>query len=164
VVEGAVYAPEGIVLFGVGAVEADGEPGEPDIYRPSNTVTFFRVVPRDDDQAPTIANYLVDPLGHWMMRFPAEADPSKVKSYLSAALPIVMSDVPPVARTLEKAGAAVITEPRASDIAGAARSLLQDRAAWEQARQASAELADALDWNRVLDAFFARLGWGEPSR
>jgi hypothetical protein len=30
--------------------------------------------------------YLVDPLGHWMMRFPAEADPSKVKRDLGRLL------------------------------------------------------------------------------
>lgn len=93
------------------------------------------------------------------------ADPSKVKSYLGAGLPIVMSDVPPVARRLEKAGAAVIAEPDSTEIAEAARTLLRDRAAWGRARLAAAAFADELDWNLVLDDFFGRLGWsGEVTR
>jgi glycosyltransferase involved in cell wall biosynthesis len=87
------------------------------------------------------------------------ADPSKVKSYLGAALPIVITDVPPIARHLEARGAAVITEPEGAAVAAAARTLLGDRAAWEGARHAASAVADELDWNRVGDELFDRLGW-----
>ena len=87
------------------------------------------------------------------------ADPSKVKSYLGASLPVIITDVPPIARTLEATGAAVVAEPEPADLARAARVLLDDRAAWQRARRSSGNFADSLDWNRVLGDFFPRIGW-----
>jgi branched-chain amino acid transport system substrate-binding protein len=41
----------------IGLTKKSGEPGEPDIYRPTGTVSFFRVVPADDIQGPAGARW-----------------------------------------------------------------------------------------------------------
>jgi glycosyltransferase involved in cell wall biosynthesis len=87
------------------------------------------------------------------------ADPGKLKAYLGASLPIVLTEVPPNARELERAGAAVIVKDTPEAVADGLQSLLSDQAKWRKARQASAKLAHEFDWNTILKSALGKLGF-----
>ena len=53
------------------------------------------------------------------------SDPGKIKSYLGCGVPVVLTDVPPVAKVLQQRGAGVIAEYSAEDFAQKISSVLQ---------------------------------------
>ena len=79
------------------------------------------------------------------------ADPGKVKSYLAAGLPIVMTGVPPIAAELDGSCAVVIPYDVGACAAALVR-LLQDDALADRMRAAARARAADLDW----DVIFAR--------
>jgi glycosyltransferase involved in cell wall biosynthesis len=85
------------------------------------------------------------------------ADPGKLKAYLGAALPIVLTPVPPNAAEIANAGAGRIVTDDPAAIADGIEGLLDRREAWLAAHAAAEEYAKAFDWNailsRTLDAF-----------
>jgi glycosyltransferase involved in cell wall biosynthesis len=87
------------------------------------------------------------------------ADPGKLKAYLGASLPIVLTDVPPNARELEKAGAAIIVKDSPQDVAAGLQGLLSDQAKWLRAHQAAAKAAKEFDWNNLLGTALKKLGF-----
>ena len=87
------------------------------------------------------------------------ADPGKLKAYLGANLPVVLTAVPPNARELERAGAAVIVKDSPKDVAAGLQKLLSDETAWRKAHKAAAKLAKEFDWNNILQKALARLGF-----
>lgn len=87
------------------------------------------------------------------------ADPSKLKSYLGAGLPILLTDVPPNAAELEReAGARVVADEPAA-FADAITQVLDAPSEWERRRLAAMEYARSFDWNIVLDAAFRNAGF-----
>ena len=89
------------------------------------------------------------------------ADPSKLKSYLAAGLPIVLTDVPHNAAELaERAGAEVAAfEPRA--LADSLRRCLESPEGWGARRAAALAYARGFDWSTVLGAGLADMGFVE---
>lgn len=81
------------------------------------------------------------------------ADPGKLKSYVAAGLPIILTDVPPNASELVARAGATITEYRSSALADAVLRRLSDPADWLRRREAALAYARAFDWNEI----FARL-------
>lgn len=90
-------------------------------------------------------------------RFTRFADPGKLKDYLAAALPVVTTDVPPIARVIEARGAGLVVEQTAPALAAALIALLTDRVAVERMSAAAFTLAQEYDWERVFGAAFASL-------
>ncbi len=87
------------------------------------------------------------------------ADPSKLKSYLGAGLPILLTDVPPNAADLERdAGAEVVADDPAA-FADAIARLIDDPEEWARRSQAAKDYAVAFDWNVVLDRAFEDAGF-----
>lgn len=87
------------------------------------------------------------------------ADPSKLKSYLAAGLPIVMTDVPHNAGELgARAGAEVVADDPEAIAAGIARCLSSPED-WNARRSAALAYARGFDWNTVLSAALARMGF-----
>jgi glycosyltransferase involved in cell wall biosynthesis len=78
------------------------------------------------------------------------ADPGKLKAYLGANLPIVLTDVPPNANELENAGAAAVVEDSPEAVAEGLLRLLSDEKSWLRAHSAAAKLAHEFDWNNIL--------------
>lgn len=97
-----------------------------------------------------------DPRGNSFSRF---ADPGKLKAYLAAGLPIVLTDVPPNARDLEAKGAAEVVPFSASAFADAITRLLSSPEEWRRRRAAAVALAREFDWPAILDPAFASLGF-----
>jgi phosphatidylinositol alpha-1,6-mannosyltransferase len=86
------------------------------------------------------------------------ADPGKLKAYVAAGLPIVVSDVPPNARELAANAGAELAAPTPAAIADAVSRTLADRDGWNARRDAALEYARGYDWTRLFAGLMASLG------
>ena len=82
--------------------------------------------------------------------FTRYADPSKLKSYLAAGLPILLTSVPPNAGELADQAGAEIVPDNAGDLATAIEHLLADAEAWQRRRAAALAYSRQFDWNRII--------------
>jgi glycosyltransferase involved in cell wall biosynthesis len=87
------------------------------------------------------------------------ADPGKLKAYLAAGLPVVLTDVPPNARELEREAGASIVAYDAEVIAEAVSATLADTEAWRRRREAALAYARRFDWNVLLGELLSELGF-----
>jgi glycosyltransferase involved in cell wall biosynthesis len=78
------------------------------------------------------------------------ADPGKIKNYLGAGVPVVVTDVPWSARWLAEAGAGVLVEYAPADVARGILRLLDDG----EARRHAARLGRGVDWDVIFAAAF----------
>jgi glycosyltransferase involved in cell wall biosynthesis len=93
--------------------------------------------------------------------FTRYADPSKLKSYLAAGLPILLTDVPPNASELqEHAGAQVIADEPAA-FADAIERTLSDPDQWSRRRSDARRHAQLFDWNTIAENVLDAAGF-EP--
>jgi glycosyltransferase involved in cell wall biosynthesis len=82
--------------------------------------------------------------------FTRYADPSKLKAYLAAGLPIILTAVPPNADELaEQAGAEVIQD-HPEDLANAIERALSDPGAWRRRRNAALKYSQQFDWSTII--------------
>ena len=79
------------------------------------------------------------------------ADPGKLKDYLGAGLPILLTDVPPNAAELAQHGGAEIVGHDADSIADAIQKLLEDESEWKKRRLDALKYRDQFDWKIMLD-------------
>jgi glycosyltransferase involved in cell wall biosynthesis len=92
--------------------------------------------------------------------FTRYADPGKLKAYLAAGLPIVLTDVPPNARELElEAGAQVVDDDPAA-VAQAVVQILSSEEDWRARRASALAFAHRFDWNALLTNLLDELGLG----
>jgi glycosyltransferase involved in cell wall biosynthesis len=89
------------------------------------------------------------------------ADPSKLKSYLAAGLPILLTDVPPNAGELEREGGAEIIADEPTEFAAAIERLLSNPSAWAARREAALRYARQFDWNNIVETALKAAGF-EP--
>ena len=87
------------------------------------------------------------------------ADPGKLKAYLGAGLPIILTEVPPNARQLAKQGAAIIVEDDEKAVAAAVSSLFNDNKKWATMRRAALKAAAEFDWNVIFTKALKNLGF-----
>ncbi len=100
-----------------------------------------------------VAPYRPDPSS-----FTQFADPGKLKAYLGAGLPILLTDVPPnAAELVTEAGAEIITFD-ARQLADRIRSLVEKPTEWSVRHAAATEYAKGYDWNRLFDERLLPLG------
>jgi glycosyltransferase involved in cell wall biosynthesis len=124
-------------------------------------VTFHGFVKDHKDVEAILAEGTVAaaPYKHDRTNFTQFADPGKLKAYLGASLPMVLTDVPPNARQLEQAGAAVVVDDTPQAVAQGLERLLADRDTWRKAHRAAAKLAREFDWNNILGRALKELGF-----
>lgn len=84
--------------------------------------------------------------------FSVTSDPGKVKAYLGASLPIVLTDVPPIAKILKKRGVGILCEDNPESVAASILRYLTDEKLWISARAASEKMAKEYDWDVILAA------------
>jgi glycosyltransferase involved in cell wall biosynthesis len=89
--------------------------------------------------------------------FTRYADPGKLKAYVAAGLPIVLTDVPPNARELERDGGAAIVEDDPAALADAILRGLSSVDEWQVRRATALDYARRFDWNTLLTDLLARL-------
>ncbi len=85
------------------------------------------------------------------------ADPGKVKMYLAAGLPVLITDVPPIARTIADREAGLIVPYDPAGLASAIRGLAVDRAWYDRIRANAIALAAAYDWDAIWERTFAAM-------
>ena len=101
-----------------------------------------------------LAPYKPDPSS-----FTRFADPSKLKGYLAAGLPILLTDVPPNAEDLAREAGAEILPYEPAAWADAIERTLGDAGGWRERRAAALAYAQRFDWNTLLEDAFARMGF-----
>jgi glycosyltransferase involved in cell wall biosynthesis len=89
--------------------------------------------------------------------FTRYADPGKLKAYLAAGLPIVMTDVPPNARELEAEAGAEVVADDAPSLANALSRALASVDDWRARREQALTYARRFDWNVLLEGLVTRL-------
>lgn len=85
--------------------------------------------------------------------FTRYADPGKLKAYLAAGLPSVVTRVPPTAQDLADAGCAVVVEATEEGVSAGLRSLLlEDDYTRLERRKRARGMAEGLVWTSVFDS------------
>ncbi|MHB8439078.1 MAG: glycosyltransferase [Acidimicrobiales bacterium] len=97
-----------------------------------------------------IATYLPTPES-----FTFYADPGKIKLYLSAGLPICLTNVPEIGQELQDHGCAVIVEPEPEAVAAGIVQLFEEHPGMVKRREACLLYASGLAWSRIFDRALA---------
>jgi glycosyltransferase involved in cell wall biosynthesis len=113
---------------------------------------------RDVEKILGAATIAVAPYVKSTQNFTQFADPGKLKAYLGAGLPIVLTDVPPNARQLQNSGAGLIVDDSPQAVADGLEELL-NKPAWVKAHQAALKYAEQFDWNHILGRTLKDLGF-----
>jgi glycosyltransferase involved in cell wall biosynthesis len=112
---------------------------------------------RDVERLLSEAAVAVAPYRQTAETFTRYADPGKLKAYLAAGLPIVLTDVPPNARELAaEAGAEVVADDPAA-LRDAIERALASAERWRARRAAALAYARRFDWNILLADLLAKL-------
>ena len=95
-----------------------------------------------------VATY--DPRGAKEDNFTYYADPTKIKTYLSCGLPVIMTNVPYNAQTLKNIGCAQVVSYSASAIAKAMTMWIEDAKKLEGARKIALEVSWKYTWEKIF--------------
>jgi glycosyltransferase involved in cell wall biosynthesis len=100
-----------------------------------------------------VATYVPDPLS-----FTRFADPGKIRTYLACGVPVVLTDVPPIAPTVQRRGAGRIIGYEVNEAARVIADYLEDPRMLEKGRAAATALGSEFDWDTIFnDAWIATL-------
>lgn len=89
--------------------------------------------------------------------FTAYADPGKLKAYLAAGLPVLLTDVPPNAQALARDAGAELVPYDAEAIAAAIISGLSSSERWQERRAAALAYVSRFDWEALLEGLLEKL-------
>jgi glycosyltransferase involved in cell wall biosynthesis len=87
------------------------------------------------------------------------ADPSKLRSYTAAGLPIVLTDVPPNAAELAAEAGAEVVPFSAEGIAGAIERALASGEKWQRRRKQALEYSKRFDWELIVPRVLEKVGF-----
>lgn len=104
------------------------------------------------------ASVAVAPYAKIPSNFTVTSDPGKIKAYLGASLPMVLTDVPPIAKVLERRKIALLCEDNAESVAEQVHKFFEDKKLWTKAHRASAEMAKEYDWDTILATKLKQIG------
>lgn len=94
--------------------------------------------------------------------FTRYADPGKLKAYLAAGLPVVLTDVPPNARELEREAGAEVVAYDAQAFANAIEAGLADPQRWRERSSAALSYVTRFDWEALLSDLLRKLNVAIP--
>jgi glycosyltransferase involved in cell wall biosynthesis len=114
---------------------------------------------REVEQLLSRASIAIAPYEPTEDSFSRFADPGKLKGYLAAGLPIMLTDVPPNARDLEQHGGAEIVPFSPEALAAAIRKLLAAPDEWKRRRADALALARDFDWPMILEPALTSVGF-----
>ena len=87
------------------------------------------------------------------------ADPGKLKAYLAAGLPIVLTDVPPNAQELSREAGAEIVGRTPDALAAGIERVLASPDAWRERRDRALAYVRRFDWPHLFSGLFVELGF-----
>jgi glycosyltransferase involved in cell wall biosynthesis len=130
-----------------------------DTLRLGTVVRFHGFVPdhRVVEQLLADASVAVAPYRADETSFTRYADPGKLKAYVAAGLPIVVTDVPPNAHELEREAGAEVVLYDAAAIAEAISRALDSPERWRERRAAALAYARRFDWEALLEGLLTTL-------
>jgi glycosyltransferase involved in cell wall biosynthesis len=79
------------------------------------------------------------------------ADPTKIKDYLGAGLPVILTDVPYNAKEIERKRCGIIIRYKKEDIASAIITLLSSDRILKEYRRNALMYAKEFDWEKIFD-------------
>jgi len=125
---------------------------------PAN-VTFHGYVSdhREVERILSRAAVAIAPYAQTDETFSRYADPGKLKAYLAAGLPVVLTDVPPNAQELAREAGAEIAADNPRAVADAISRALASAEQWQTRRKAALAYARRFDWNVLLGNALAEL-------
>lgn len=123
-------------------------------------VTFHGFIEdhKDIEQYLSEASVAVAPYAKIPSNFTVTSDPGKIKAYLGASLPMVLTDVPPIAKVLERRKIALLCEDNAESVAENVQKFFKDKSLWTNAHKASAKMAKEYDWDTILATKLKEIG------
>ena len=77
------------------------------------------------------------------------SDPGKVKIYLACGLPVLITDVPPIAKTIHERGAGTIVEYSPSSLTETVIGIFADSGRYSRMREEAIVMASEFDWNSI---------------
>lgn len=89
------------------------------------------------------------------------ADPSRVKDYLACGLPVVITDVPEIAKDVARLFAGKVCEYTVEDLVRAVGEILADAEGYLTMRQNAVDYMKTYEWAAIFDASFEK-GLGRP--
>jgi len=84
-------------------------------------------------------------------QFSYYADPGKVRNYLGAALPVIITDVPYVAKEIDKRKCGMVIDYKKEDVAKAIINLMEDEDKLRIYRKNAVKYAKQFDWNKIFE-------------
>lgn len=87
------------------------------------------------------------------------ADPGKVKSYLACGLPILITDIPQIAKELDKRKCGIVAEYKLEDIVKKMRAYFHDDKTINMYRNNAIIFGAEFDWPNVLKKAFRQSGY-----
>lgn len=112
--------------------------------------TIFRL---SGDAGAAVATYA--PEKERMVNFSYYGDPGKLKNYLGAGIPVVLTDISYNARLLARLGCGVLVTYDAQDVARGLLRLLTREKTYIQFRKRAFAYAQTVDWRIVFGALFS---------
>jgi glycosyltransferase involved in cell wall biosynthesis len=91
--------------------------------------------------------------------FTRYADPSKLRSYTAAGVPVVLTDVPPNARELADEAGAEVVGVTAEELAAGIERALGSPDGWRARRDAALRYSRRFDWNEIVAATLVKAGF-----
>jgi glycosyltransferase involved in cell wall biosynthesis len=113
---------------------------------------------RDVERLLAAASLAVAPYRESDANFTRYADPGKLKAYLAAGLPIVLTRVPPTADELAREAGAELVPYDARALERAILSALTDAERWQERRRAALAYVRQFDWEVLLSDLLPKLG------
>ncbi len=120
-------------------------------YRLEEHVEFLGYLPSHEDvekrlSAAALAVALYNPQKDTFTRY---ADPMKVKTYLVCGLPVLITDVPAIARDTQKAGCGIIVDYKLEDIVEKIEHFFKDKKKIRLYRKNALAFSKQYDYNKV---------------
>ncbi|HEY1516778.1 MAG TPA: glycosyltransferase [Solirubrobacteraceae bacterium] len=123
-------------------------------------VTFHGFVSREQlERVLAEASVALAPYSTRVENFTRFADPAKLKSYLAAGLPIVVTEVPPNAHELEREGGGQVVPDDPVAFADAIEQLLLQPEEWKRRRTDALQYARRFDWNGIVESALTAAGF-----
>lgn len=87
------------------------------------------------------------------------ADPSRVKDYMACGLPVILTDVPEIAKEIEAVRAGVIIEYTVEDMIRAVAGIYHNPEKLRSLRASAAAYIQRFEWGRIFEDAFGRSAW-----
>lgn len=83
------------------------------------------------------------------------ADPGKIKDYLGAGLPVIVTNVPYNAYQIKRNGCGIVINYKVEDIVGAVVGIMGDEERLKEYRRKTFLYVRQFDWNKIFNSAFA---------